>query len=33
MEKNGGIDKLKELGLEEGDTIRVFDYEFEYYDE
>jgi GTP-binding protein len=33
MEKNGGIDKLKELGLEEGDTIRVFDYEFEYFDE
>ncbi len=28
IEKNGGIDKLKELGLEEGDTIRVFDYEF-----
>lgn len=33
IEKNGGIDKLKELGLEEGDTIRVFDYEFEYIDE
>ncbi len=33
MEKNGGIEKLKELGLEEGDTIRVFDYEFEYFDE
>lgn len=33
MEKNGGIEKLKELGLKEGDTIRVFDYEFEYYDE
>ena len=28
IEKNGGIDKLKELGLDEGDTIRVFDYEF-----
>lgn len=33
MEKNGGIEKLKELGLEEGDIIRVFDYEFEYFDE
>lgn len=33
IEKNGAIDKLIELGLEEGDTIRVFDYEFEYYDE
>ncbi len=33
IEKNGGIEKLKELGLEEGDTIRVFDYEFEYIDE
>lgn len=33
IEKNGGIDKLRELGLEEGDTIRVFDYEFEYIDE
>jgi len=33
IEKNGAIEKLKELGLEEGDTIRIFDYEFEYYDE
>lgn len=33
IEKNGAIDKLKEMGLEEGDTIRVFDYEFEFYDE
>lgn len=33
MEKNGAIEKLKEMGLEEGDTIKVFDYEFEYFDE
>ncbi len=33
IEKNGAIEKLKELGLSEGDTIRVFDYEFEYFDE
>ena len=32
-EKKGGIEKLKELGLEEGDTIRISDYEFEYWDE
>ncbi|MGN0710957.1 MAG: DUF1967 domain-containing protein [Anaerovoracaceae bacterium] len=24
---------MKERGLEEGDTIRIFDYEFEYWDE
>lgn len=28
--KNGGIKELKKLGLEEGDTIRVNDYEFEF---
>ncbi len=33
MESKGAIDALKELGLSEGDTIKVFDYEFEYYDE
>lgn len=33
LEKNGAIEKLKEMGLEEGDTIKVFDYEFEYFDE
>lgn len=33
MEKKGAIDKMIEMGMEEGDTIRVFDYEFEYYDE
>lgn len=33
IEKNGAIEKLKEMGLEEGDTIRVIDYDFEYYDE
>jgi len=31
--KNGAIDRMKEMGLSEGDTIRIFDYEFEYYDE
>lgn len=33
IEKSGAIDKLLDMGLEEGDTIRVFDYEFEYWDE
>ena len=33
IEKNGAIDKLKEMGLEEGDTIRIQNYEFEYWDE
>ena len=27
------FDELKEMGIEEGDTIRLFDMEFEYYDE
>jgi len=33
IEEKGAIDRLKEIGLEDGDTIRVFDYEFEFYDE
>lgn len=33
IEKKGGIEKLLELGLEEGDTIRIDNYEFEYWDE
>lgn len=33
IEKRGAIERLQEMGLEEGDTIRIFDFEFEYYDE
>lgn len=33
IEKSGAIDELKEMGVEEGDTIRIMDYEFEYFDE
>ena len=33
IEKNGAIERLKELGLQEGDTIRINDYEMEYWDE
>lgn len=29
----GGIKKMRKLGLEEGDTIRIFDSEFEYWEE
>lgn len=32
-EKRGAIDRLKEMGLEEGDIIRIQDYEFEFYPE
>jgi GTP-binding protein len=28
--KQGGIALLKELGLKEGDTVRIEDFEFEY---
>ena len=33
IETKGAIERLKELGLEEGDTIKIFDYEFEYWEE
>ena len=33
IEKNGAIERLKELGLQEGDTIRINDYEMEFWDE
>ncbi|MCQ4635824.1 GTPase ObgE [Anaerovorax odorimutans] len=33
IEKSGVFEKLKEMGLEEGDVVKVIDYEFEYYDE
>ena len=33
IEKNGAIERLKEMGLEEGDIIRIKDYELEYWDE
>lgn len=33
IESKGAIDKLKELGLEEGDIIRIHDYDMEYWDE
>lgn len=30
--KKGVFEKLKELGIQEGDTVRIFDLEFEYYE-
>ena len=33
IEKSGAIDKFLEMGLAEGDTIRIGDFEFEYWDE
>ncbi|MBQ8151512.1 MAG: GTPase ObgE [Firmicutes bacterium] len=33
IEKSGAIDKLKELGLKDGDIIKIEDFELEYFDE
>ena len=33
IEESGAIDAMLQMGLEEGDTITVIDYDFEYYDE
>ena len=33
IEGKGAIDKLKDMGLQDGDIIRIIDYEMEYYDE
>ena len=33
IEDKGAIERFKEMGLEDGDTIRIIDYDFEYIDE
>lgn len=33
LEKKGAIDSLKSMGLKDGDSIRIADFEFEYFDE
>ncbi len=33
IEDKGAIQKMKEMGLKEGDIVKVFDYEFEYWEE
>ncbi len=32
MKKNGILDELKKMGLEEGDTVRMYSLEFDYYE-
>ncbi len=31
MKDNGVLKRLEELGIEEGDTVKVFGWEFDYY--
>lgn len=31
MKENGIIERMEEMGIEEGDTVRIFDLEFDYY--
>ena len=33
IEKSGAVEKMREMGIEDGDTIRIEDFEFEYLDE
>lgn len=33
IERSGAVDKMKEMGLKEGDEIQIKDFTFEYYDE
>lgn len=33
IEKSGALKKLRAMGMKEGDTVRIFDFEFEYIDE
>lgn len=33
IEKSGALEKLREMGMEDGDTIKVKDFAFEYFDE
>ena len=33
IENSGAIDKLKQMGIEDGDVIKIQDFEFEYFDE
>ena len=31
MESEGVFDKLREMGIEDGDTVKIYDIEFEFY--
>ena len=33
IEKSGAVKKMKELGLKEGDTVSIYDFEMEYIEE
>ena len=33
IEKSGAVEKMKEMGLEDGDTVKIDDFEFEYEEE
>ena len=33
MKENGILDRLEELGIRDGDTVRVYGHEFDYYHE
>ncbi len=33
MRENGILDRLEELGIQEGDTVRIYDLQFDYYKE
>ena len=32
MEKTGVFDKLRSIGVQDGDTVRIYELEFEYYE-
>ncbi|MBQ1327105.1 MAG: Obg family GTPase CgtA, partial [Eubacterium sp.] len=33
MKNNGILDQLNELGIQDGDTVRIYGHEFDYYHE
>ncbi len=33
IENSGAIEEMKEMGIEDGDIIKIEDFEFEYFDE
>ena len=32
LKKRGVVDELKKIGIEDGDTVKILDFEFEFYD-
>lgn len=33
IDKSGGLEQMKKMGLQDGDIVRIYDYELEYYDD